>query len=607
MAINLRGVTQRIIESLDSSPVVILEGARSVGKTTLTKILLNDGKFSDYIDLSYASTLEVVTNDGDQFVDVVELPVAIDEAQLAPNLLLPIKRRVDNLQQNGNFLLTGSSKLRRDELGGSDPLAGRSVSVRLLPFTQGEIEGQPIDLVSKLFDGNFEHFESYAGTTKSELAKRISRGCIPQLLESGEVWESRMREYINTSLSYGVGSRRFDRYKLLSFYQVIASNASLINLTRLSSELKISKSTLTEYLSNLRDSFLVESLRGYSNSVSTTAKTAQKIFAIDTSVATWAARLNRQSLQENNEALGHLTEQLVCQDLIAQSEWSTDSEYSAYYWRSNNKQEVDLVLVDSQDRAVAIEIKSSSEYSPRMASGVRSFRNAHKNFHHGYVFYAGDRVVVEPDGIKALPISTLWTKSGSERSVINVVKSISNPGGDMPGQPIQTAIFLSYVHADDAAVNGRISQLGHDIEERYKLLTGEDDVHVFVDKNDLRWGEEWQNRIDNQLEGTTIFIPVVTPRYLKSQACRDEVQKFLAVAKATGNTNSFCPLRYVDTRELDETDPVEAAISKHQHKNWSLGGNYANPDPALYESSLNTMVRDIIGIVEQLPADEAKQ
>ena len=66
----------------------------------------------------------------------------------------PVKRRVDRDRTNGAFVLTGSSRLGRTQLGGSDPLAGRAARLRLSPMTHGELIGRPINLVDSLFLGS---------------------------------------------------------------------------------------------------------------------------------------------------------------------------------------------------------------------------------------------------------------------------------------------------------------------------------------------------------------------------------------------------------------------------------------------------------------------
>src|SRR4051812_13855319 len=93
--------------------------------------------------------------------------------------------------------------------------------------------------------------------------------------------------------------------------------------------------------------------------------------------------------------------------------------------------------------------------------------------------------------------------------------------------------FWSYVHADDQAEGGRILALAHHLQEEYALLTG-DKLRLFLDRDDLRWGDEWREKLDHALAGVTFFIPIVTPRYFASQECRAELLAFESRARNVG-------------------------------------------------------------------------
>ena len=69
---------------------------------------------------------------------------------------------------------------------------------------------------------------------------------------------------------------------------------------------------------------------------------------------------------------------------------------------------------------------------------------------------------------------------------------------------------------------------------QFRLATGGDVLDLFMDRTDIRWGDEWKARIEGAIAGTTFFIPVVTPSYLRSQACRDELFQFAREAGSAG-------------------------------------------------------------------------
>ena len=128
--------------------------------------------------------------------------------------------------------------------------------------------------------------------------------------------------------------------------------------------------------------------------------------------------------------------------------------------------------------------------------------------------------------------------------------------------------FWSYVHADNDAVDGAILNLRKLIVNAYSIITG-GDLTLFVD-TEINWGEEWEKRIADSIAGTTFFIPVITPRFFKSKACRQEVIDFTTKAEASGLKELFLPILYVDVPFLskDADDPVVRLVAKTQYIKW---------------------------------------
>jgi hypothetical protein len=81
--------------------------------------------------------------------------------------------------------------------------------------------------------------------------------------------------------------------------------------------------------------------------------------------------------------------------------------------------------------------------------------------------------------------------------------------------------FWSYVHADDQAEDSRISRLARDVAAQFEMLTGEP-LELFLDRDAIKWGEDWKHKIDSGLASVAFFIPVLTPRYFMSPECRSE-------------------------------------------------------------------------------------
>lgn len=120
--------------------------------------------------------------------------------------------------------------------------------------------------------------------------------------------------------------------------------------------------------------------------------------------------------------------------------------------------------------------------------------------------------------------------------------------------------FWSYVHDDDEAEGGRISRLARDVVAQYELLAGET-VSLFLDKDDIEWGERWRDRIDESLASVAFFIPVLTPRFFMSPECRRELQFFARHATQLGIKDLVLPLFYVDVPALREEEPGDDLVA----------------------------------------------
>lgn len=130
--------------------------------------------------------------------------------------------------------------------------------------------------------------------------------------------------------------------------------------------------------------------------------------------------------------------------------------------------------------------------------------------------------------------------------------------------------FWSYVHADDDADGGRVTRLAHDVAAQYEMLTGEK-IELFLDRDDISWGEECRKRIDESLSSIAFFIAVLTPRYFLSPECRRELQKFARSARDLGIEELVLPLLYVNIPSLHEDTPSDdlvALVKTFQWEDW---------------------------------------
>ncbi|UOQ87974.1 toll/interleukin-1 receptor domain-containing protein [Agromyces endophyticus] len=127
--------------------------------------------------------------------------------------------------------------------------------------------------------------------------------------------------------------------------------------------------------------------------------------------------------------------------------------------------------------------------------------------------------------------------------------------------------FWSYVHADDDAEGGRIAQLGRDIAAQFELLTGES-IELFLDRDSLEWGAQWRERIETSLAAIAFFVPVLTPRYFASAACRSELQTFSRRADQLGLRALLLPVLYADLYFDEGEDELVELARSFQWVDW---------------------------------------
>lgn len=127
--------------------------------------------------------------------------------------------------------------------------------------------------------------------------------------------------------------------------------------------------------------------------------------------------------------------------------------------------------------------------------------------------------------------------------------------------------FWSYVHADDDAEGGRITELARDLAAQYEMLTGES-IDLFLDRDDLSWGEDWRAAVDGSLAGTAFFIPILTPRYFLSAECRRELNAFVRKAKRLGLEDLILPILYIASPLLREDPPSDEAVALVKPFQW---------------------------------------
>jgi len=169
-----------VLEALADTRIVIVQGPRQAGKTTLVNKIVRetDGLL---VSLDDAAVLEFAKADPAGFLaQAGDRVLAVDELQRAPELFLEMKLIVDRDTRPGQFLVTGSADLLRLPATG-DSLAGRTETIQLLGFSQGEIAGRKERFIDRLLGGELFH-EHVSSLTRHDYLERATAGGYPEAL-----------------------------------------------------------------------------------------------------------------------------------------------------------------------------------------------------------------------------------------------------------------------------------------------------------------------------------------------------------------------------------------------------------------------------------------
>jgi hypothetical protein len=161
--------------------------------------------------------------------------------------------------------------------------------------------------------------------------------------------------------------------------------------------------------------------------------------------------------------------------------------------------------------------------------------------------------------------------------------------------------FWSYTHRDDEIEEGRIRRLAMKIANEFEAITAEE-LHVFLDKQDIKWGDEWRIRIDNALTSSTFFMPIITPRFFRSEECRREVLAFSGHAASLGLDDLLLPILYIDVpgiRKSDASDDVMLLVSRRQYEDWTQLRLEDEKSPK-YRQAIHRLAGRLVEILERV-------
>jgi predicted AAA+ superfamily ATPase len=398
-----------LMEALSDTRIVLINGARQAGKSTLTRLI--SAHLADLTTrlLDDPATLVAAREDPTGFVDHEGLMV-IDEIQLAPELLRPIKLTVDLDPAPGQFLLTGSSRiLALRSL--PDALPGRMEIVELWPFSQGEIDAAPDGFVDAAFAHGADLTHT-SGLRRKDYLERLTAGGFPEAVKRTPKRRAAFFDsYLTTLIERDVLvladiHRRREMHRLLTL--LAGSTAGLLVPSSLAERSGLSRSTLVRYLELLSSVFLTKSIPAWSSGQTRRAVGTPKLGFVDTGVACHLLGQDINRLNNPGGAAGPLMENFALMELARQLTWA-EQRATLYHYRTKDQLEVDAILETPDGRLIGIEIKAGATVRSEDLAGLRHLeRVAGDRFVAGYVFYTGQSTLPLGEKIRALPLDALW-------------------------------------------------------------------------------------------------------------------------------------------------------------------------------------------------------
>ncbi len=410
-----RRITSTVRERLGVEPVVVLEGPRAVGKSTLLAQLA-DLSGRGIVDLDDLATREAVRDDPALFVRG-DAPVLIDEFQHVPELLDAIKAELNRDGSAGRYVLTGSTRYATLPIT-AQALTGRAHRVQVLPLSQGEIAGVREHFAQALVEDPVSLVESdVAGLARGQyIGRALAGGFPPVLLRASAADRARwFDDYVELVIerdAMELSRVRQRRALPLLLRRLASQTGQMLNVAAAAQAVGIEKSTAENYIKLLEAVFLIARLPAWGRTLGSRVASAPKVHMLDSGLAARLLRLTEAKLAEPSAAalseLGHLLETFVVGEICRQLDW-LDAPTQVGHWRTHDGHEVDLVVERDDGKVVAVEVKASSRVA---TDAVRSLdalrRKLGSELLAAVVLHTGSRSYARRDGVLVLPISRLW-------------------------------------------------------------------------------------------------------------------------------------------------------------------------------------------------------
>ncbi|MCR5152623.1 MAG: ATP-binding protein [Prevotella sp.] len=328
-------------------PVLTITGPRQSGKSTLVKATFPDYR---YVSLEDPDIREFAQLDPRGFIATYHSRVIIDEAQRVPQLFSYIQSHVDEYDECGMYILSGSHNFLLMETI-SQSLAGRTAVFRLLPFSHEEMKN--------------------AGILPEDINTEIFMGSYPRIYDKNISPVDYYPHYIQTYVERDIRQLKnvSDLGKFTRFIKLCAGRiGQLLNISSLANECGVSVPTATSWLSLLETSYICYTLKPDWNNYSKRLVKTPKLYFHDTGLACSLLGIQSPTQVDTHFLRGGLFENMVINSFIKRY-YNAGRESDLRFWRDSTGNEVDLLCYDG-DIPTAYEVKSGATYNDNFFNGL---------------------------------------------------------------------------------------------------------------------------------------------------------------------------------------------------------------------------------------------
>ena len=356
-----RSLERKFLKMSSAFKVVMLTGARQVGKSTMLKTLAkNTGRVC--VSMDDADIRELAERDPKLFFQMYKPPILIDEIQKAPALFEQIKLLCDESSERGQFWLSGSQSKKMMKQAG-DSLAGRICILKMFGLSKKELIGKAEDIPDDYSLSFFlKRSQHYPVNTILEIYQQIWEGGMPDMLYMDaelrrSYWNSYVEAYLMRDAVDDNGIQDTEGFR--KFLRACAAfTGELLNYQDLANAAGVSSATAKDWIKVLQSMgiiFLLEPF--YNNELKRMIKTP-KLYFCDTGLCAFLSSWTSRDTLMNGAASGHYLENYVVSELLKNASYGEKS-LSLKFYRDTNQKEIDLIL-EMNGRLHAFEIKRAA-------------------------------------------------------------------------------------------------------------------------------------------------------------------------------------------------------------------------------------------------------